>query len=133
MNTTHSPQTIIGCIRIAFYRVLRSLTVYATVLRSLPPRARILDCACGIGIHSLALARHGYDVRGTDASAGMIAEARRRAALEGLEVEFAKCSWADLPKKFTERFDLVFVTEMRLAIAGHPKRPSPHFAGCGRC
>jgi len=63
---------------------------YATVLRSLPPQARILDCACGIGIHSLALARHGYDVRSTDASGGMIAEARRRAALEGLGVEFAQ-------------------------------------------
>ena len=36
---------------------------YAHVLRSLPPQARILDCACGIGIHSLALARRGYDVR----------------------------------------------------------------------
>ena len=40
----------------------RFLEGYAEVLQSLPPRARILDCACGIGIHSLALARRGYDV-----------------------------------------------------------------------
>ena len=102
---------------------------YGTLLRSLPPQARILDCACGIGIHSLALARHGYDVRGADASAGMVAEARRRAALEGLEVEFAKCSWADLPKKFTERFDLVFCYGNAI---GHCRTPEETVASlCG--
>jgi SAM-dependent methyltransferase len=81
---------------------------YADVLRSLPPQARILDCACGIGIHSLALARRGYDVSGADASAGMVAEARRRAALERLAVEFTTCPWADLSKTFARHFDLVF-------------------------
>ena len=38
--------------------------------------ARILDCACGTGMFALALARHGYDVVGTDASAEMIAQRR---------------------------------------------------------
>ena len=80
----------------------------ADVLRSLPPQARILDCACGIGVHSLALARRGYDVRGADASAGMAAEARRRAAPERLDVEFTTCPWADLPKTFDRHFDMVF-------------------------
>jgi len=84
------------------------LEAYADVLRSLPPQARILDCACGIGLHSLALARRGYAVTGSDASAGMVAEARRRAALAHLPVEFTACPWADLPTTFTQRFDLVF-------------------------
>jgi len=102
---------------------------YAAVLRSLPPQARILDCACGIGIHSLALARHGYDVRGADASAGMVAEARRRAALERVAVEFTTCPWADLPKKFTERFDLVFCYGNAI---GHCRTPEETVASlCG--
>lgn len=83
------------------------LEEYAAVLGSLPAQPAILDCACGIGIHSLALARQGYQVRGTDASAGMIAEARRRAAVEHLGVQFATCAWADLPKTLDCRFDLV--------------------------
>ena len=105
------------------------LDSYATVLRSLPPRARILDCACGIGIHSLALARHGYDVRGADASAGMIAEARRRAACERLAVEFEQCPWADLSKKFAARFDLVFCHGNAI---GHCRTPEETVAAlCG--
>jgi SAM-dependent methyltransferase len=102
---------------------------YAEVLHTLPPRARILDCACGIGIHSLALARRGYDVRGADASAGMIAEARRRAALAGLAVEFATCSWAELPKTFARHFDLVFCYGNAI---GHCRTPEEMVASlCG--
>ena len=105
------------------------LDSYAAVLRSLPTGARVLDCACGIGIHSLALARHGYDVMGTDASAGMVAEARRRAALEGREVEFAMCSWADLPKEFAQRFDLIFCLGNAI---GHCRTPEETVASlCG--
>ncbi len=101
---------------------------YADVLRSLPPQARILDCACGIGIHSLALARRGYDVRGADASAGMVAEARRRAVVECRDVEFTTCSWADLPTAFDLHFDLVFCHGNAI---GHCDAPSEMVAALG--
>ena len=74
---------------------------YREVFESLPPDASILDCACGTGLQALALARQGYRVRGTDASGGMIEQAR-----EGLAVRFDRASWEDLPRTLSERFDL---------------------------
>jgi 2-polyprenyl-3-methyl-5-hydroxy-6-metoxy-1,4-benzoquinol methylase len=46
------------------------------------------EVGCGEGELSLRLARRGLRVRGTDASAAVIDEARRRARAAGLEVEF---------------------------------------------
>lgn len=74
----------------------------------LPQQARILDCACGVGVQALGLRRRGYDVEGTDASAGMIREAERRALAEGLDVRFSVCGWRELPAVMASRFDLVF-------------------------
>jgi SAM-dependent methyltransferase len=45
----------------------------------------ILELGCGTGRVLLPLARAGYQVTGVDLSAGMLAEARRKAAAEGLE------------------------------------------------
>ena len=102
------------------------------------PQSKMIRIALpddALAIHNLhtrsvrGLCTRDYDVRGADASAGMIAEARRRAALEGFEVEFAKCSWADLPKKFTERFDLVFCYGNAI---GHCRTPEETVASlCG--
>jgi SAM-dependent methyltransferase len=86
------------------------LEAHTEILKALPPKAQILDCACGIGIHGLALARRGCCVRGTDASTGMVAEAQRRAADERLAVEFTACAWSDLSMTFQQGFDLVFCT-----------------------
>ena len=91
------------------------LEAHRAIIKALPPKAAVLDCACGIGVHALALARRGYFVRGTDASAGMIAEARRRAANEGLAVEFTACAWGDLATTFDPVFDLVFCTGNAIA------------------
>ncbi len=49
---------------------------------------RILDMATGTGRAALALARRGALVTGVDASAEMLAVARRRAAESGLSVDF---------------------------------------------
>jgi len=49
---------------------------YAEILDSLATGAVILDCACGIGIQSLALARDAYHVRGADVSPGMVTHKR---------------------------------------------------------
>ncbi|MDY7040920.1 MAG: class I SAM-dependent methyltransferase, partial [Chloroflexota bacterium] len=41
---------------------------------------RVLDAACGTGMHAIALAQRGYEVIGADLSAGMIERARENAA-----------------------------------------------------
>lgn len=48
---------------------------------ALPGRATVLDIACGTGDFCRELDQRGYDVVGTDFSAGMLANARTRAPL----------------------------------------------------
>ncbi len=57
-------------------------------LTGLAPPACVLDMACGVGRHSIEFARRGFSVTGVDRTASYIERARRRAADEGLEVEF---------------------------------------------
>ncbi|HUV74824.1 MAG TPA: class I SAM-dependent methyltransferase [Anaerolineae bacterium] len=57
-------------------------------LLGLPPGAKVLDLCCGVGRHSLELARRGFQVTGLDRTAAYLEEARRRASKEGLEIEF---------------------------------------------
>jgi SAM-dependent methyltransferase len=56
----------------------------------LRPGARVLDLACGIGRHSLELARRGFQVVGVDLSQACIDNARRGADDQGVEVEFVR-------------------------------------------
>jgi SAM-dependent methyltransferase len=84
------------------------VAAHKELLEALPPGAKLLDCACGIGVQALALARHGHRVWGTDASAGMIAQAQRRAREAGLDLPLATCRWEELPRRFPEPFDLAF-------------------------
>jgi SAM-dependent methyltransferase len=50
----------------------------------IPPRSTVLDVGCGVGRWSRRLAARGGWVTGVDLSSTMIAEAKRRAAREGL-------------------------------------------------
>jgi SAM-dependent methyltransferase len=59
-------------------------------LLGLEPRARVLDLCCGPGRHSIELARRGYRVVGVDRTARYLEAARRRAAEEGLSIEFVE-------------------------------------------
>jgi SAM-dependent methyltransferase len=52
--------------------------------------ARILDLCCGIGRHSLELARRGYNVIGVDLTQEYLTKARRKAKTEGLNVQFIR-------------------------------------------
>jgi SAM-dependent methyltransferase len=78
------------------------------VLRDAGPKARILDCSCGIGTFAIALAKLGYEVSGSDGSPGMIEQADLAARNANVDVPLKCCTWEDLPAHFTGPFDLVF-------------------------
>lgn len=54
------------------------------VRASAPPGAAVLDYGCGTGAIALGLARCGYRVDGVDGSSGMIEQAARNAAGQGI-------------------------------------------------
>lgn len=56
----------------------------------------VLDAACGTGMHAIALAKKGYEVVGTDLSAGMIEQARYNAAQVGADVRFEVAGFGEL-------------------------------------
>ncbi|MEW6719381.1 MAG: class I SAM-dependent methyltransferase [Thermodesulfobacteriota bacterium] len=64
-------------------------------LRAVPP-GKALDLGCGTGTNAMTLARHGWRVTGIDFTPAAIRAARRKAAEEGLEVEFRVGDVTDL-------------------------------------
>jgi glycine/sarcosine N-methyltransferase len=86
------------------------LTRHRSLLDSLSPDARILDCACGIGSDAIGLARCGYQVAASDQSASFVAEAERRARAAAVNIRFVTCQWDDLPACFRDPFDLILCT-----------------------
>jgi len=50
----------------------------------------VLDLCCGIGRHSLELARRRYQVTGVDRTRGYLDKARKQAKEEGLNIEFVQ-------------------------------------------
>jgi cyclopropane fatty-acyl-phospholipid synthase-like methyltransferase len=54
----------------------------------LPEGSSILDVGCGVGRHSVELARRGYRMTGVDISGGMLAEAGKAASAANVDVEW---------------------------------------------
>ncbi len=63
----------------------------------LRPGQRVLDVACGSGNAAIAAARSGTHVVGVDYVPELLARARERAAIEGLDVEFQAGDAENLP------------------------------------
>jgi len=74
-------------------------------LLALEKGAKILDLCCGIGRHSLELARRGYQVVGVDLTEEYLAKARRQAESEGLNVKFVRNDMRQFCQ--IENFDVV--------------------------
>jgi SAM-dependent methyltransferase len=74
-------------------------------LMALPVGARILDVPCGQGRHAHLLAEAGYDVRGLDYSAHLLARARARGS--GARLRYTRGDMRKLPARWTGRFDAV--------------------------
>ncbi|MGW7517749.1 glutamate--cysteine ligase [Streptomyces sp. NPDC054796] len=66
-------------------------------LCGLAPGARVLDCPCGYGRHSVELAARGVDVVGVDINPGFLEAARRSAARAGTAVRFLEGDMRELP------------------------------------
>jgi SAM-dependent methyltransferase len=69
------------------------------------------EVGCGEGELSLLLARRGLEVRGSDAAAEVIDEARRRAAAARLEVEFKAAPISELAPE-ADAADLIVCCEV---------------------
>lgn len=63
---------------------------------------RVLDAACGTGMHALALAKLGYAVSGADLSMPMIGKARANAAVATQDVRFESIGFGKLAPVFRE-------------------------------
>jgi SAM-dependent methyltransferase len=62
-----------------------------------PSPKRLLELACGTGTHALCFSELGYEITGTDHSAGMLACARQKAAAAGKNIEFSELDMCRLP------------------------------------
>ncbi len=66
---------------------------------------RVLDAACGTGMHALALAQQGYTVTGADLSTGMIERARANAAATEVDGRFTVAGFGELARHTWPPFD----------------------------
>ena len=68
---------------------------------------RVLDAACGTGMHAIALAKRGYEVVGADLSGGMIERAQVNAAQAAVTVRFEAAGFGSLAAATGGHFDTV--------------------------
>ena len=80
----------------------------------LDPSASILDCACGIGTQAIGLAALGYPVTASDISCGELAEAKKRAEENHVEIRFEHADFCALSHIFPETFDIIICMDNAL-------------------
>ena len=92
----------------------------ARVAQLVPAGAKVLDCAAGTGLFSLAAAERAGSVLCTDQSKAMLRQARKKAARKGLKnVSFAQRDIAALPDP-DGSFDVVIAANV-LHLLGAPE------------
>ena len=79
-------------------------------------KPRVFDIACGSGRHSIALASHGADVIGIDASKTMVEAAKKHAENEGVESKFIVGDMENIKDTVEGSFDLVICLGNSLAL-----------------
>lgn len=82
----HAPQYDGNC----FVQNTRNEIPFLIRELGLTPGMSILDIGCGTGRHAVELARRGFKVTGVDISAGMLAQARAKAAAAGVVVTWVQ-------------------------------------------
>ena len=76
--------------------------------------AKILDCACGIGTQAVGIAALGYSVTASDISDAEIAQAKKRAEKNGVDIRFEHADFRALSETFSEQFDIVICMDNAL-------------------
>ncbi len=61
---------------------------------------RLLDAACGTGMHAIALAQRGFAAAAADLSEAMVAKGQANAETAGVRVEFAAAGFGELANTF---------------------------------
>lgn len=69
---------------------------------------RVLDAACGTGMHAIELTRRGYNAVGADLFPEMIDHARENAAAAGVNTPFFTAGFGDLARTFLQEHLLPF-------------------------
>ncbi|RKX47725.1 MAG: class I SAM-dependent methyltransferase [Thermotogae bacterium] len=91
----------------------------------LPEGAKILDVGCGVGRHSIELAKRGYRVTSVDISRKMLEKAEERAQKESVEVEFIKADTTKFVRD--EEFDAaICLCEGAFSLLGSSDDPIEH-------
>lgn len=75
----------------------------------------LLDCSFGTGNLTFPLAELGYQVSGSDISAGMLQKAGEKAAAKGFSIELVPCDFREVSAHFNRQFDCVMSTGNALA------------------
>ncbi len=96
-----------------------SVAAFGDLVERLPPKARVLDCACGTGQLAVGLAALGLDVTATDASAAMARRTHQLAEQHGVSLRTLRVSWDELSDRLdgSPPFDVVFCVGNSLAHA----------------
>ncbi|MBN1537354.1 MAG: class I SAM-dependent methyltransferase [Anaerolineales bacterium] len=69
---------------------------------------RVLDTACGTGMHAIALAELGFEVAGADVSRGMVERARANAETSGMKIQFEAAGFGEMKAAFgSQAFEAV--------------------------
>jgi SAM-dependent methyltransferase len=68
---------------------------------------RVLDAACGTGMHAIAFARAGRSCTGADLSPVMVQAARRNARDAGVQVRFEVAGFGELGRRVGGTFDAI--------------------------
>jgi SAM-dependent methyltransferase len=92
-----------------------NVAAFAPWIDPLAAGARVLDCACGVGLLAVGLALRGFETHASDASPEMVERTRALAARHGTDVHARTCAWVDLPRR--PEFDAVFCVGNSLAHA----------------
>jgi len=66
---------------------------------------RVLDAACGTGMHAVAFSRAGLEVCGVDLSTAMVEKARENARAAGVQVRFEAAGFGEIASRIGTGFD----------------------------
>lgn len=89
---------------------------------------RVLELACGSGRITLPLARSGARVTGLDQDRRMLELARKKAAREGVEIEFIKADCRDFA--LGEKFPLIILPFNSIQFICYTRSDLKAFFGC---